>query len=69
MLKFANLVEQNMEELARLETMAIGKPLSVLLQVDIPHMIGCYKCMFLIRTWVNVLEDAYNRLRLCWLGR
>lgn len=46
MLKFAELVEQNMEELAHLETIAMGKPISVLLQVDIPHMIGCYRCMF-----------------------
>lgn len=44
MLKFAELVEQNMEELAHLETISMGKPLSILLGVDIPHMIGCYKC-------------------------
>ena len=44
MLKFAELVEQNMEELAYLETIAMGKPLSVLLGVDIPYMIGCYRC-------------------------
>lgn len=45
LLKFADLVEKNMDELARLESMSMGKPLSVLLAVDLPHMIGCYKCM------------------------
>ncbi|KAE9372605.1 putative aldehyde dehydrogenase [Stipitochalara longipes BDJ] len=43
LLKFADLVEQNMEKLAYLETIAMGKPISVLLRVDIPHMIGCYR--------------------------
>ena len=44
LLKFADLVEQNMEELAYLETIAMGKPISMLLGFDIPHMIGCYRC-------------------------
>lgn len=44
MLKFADLVEQNKEELAYLETISMGKPISVLLEFDIPHMIGCYRC-------------------------
>jgi aldehyde dehydrogenase (NAD+) len=44
MLKFADLIEDNVEELAQLETIAMGKPISVVLNVDIPHMIGCYRC-------------------------
>lgn len=44
MLKFADLVEQNNVELARLESMSMGKPLRDLLNIDIPHMIGCYRC-------------------------
>lgn len=46
MLKFADLVDQNQEDLARLETIAMGKPISLLLGFDIPHMIGCYRCIF-----------------------
>lgn len=44
LLKFADLVEKNMETLAQLETIAMGKPISVLLGFDLPHMIGCYRC-------------------------
>jgi aldehyde dehydrogenase (NAD+) len=44
MLKFADLVEKNMESLAYLETLAVGKPMSAILTVDIPNMIGCYRC-------------------------
>jgi acyl-CoA reductase-like NAD-dependent aldehyde dehydrogenase len=44
MLKFADLVEQHSEELALLETIAIGKPVSLILGFDLPHMIGCYRC-------------------------
>lgn len=43
MLKFADLVEQNMEELARLESLSMGKPISMLLGFDLPNMIGCYR--------------------------
>lgn len=46
MLKFADLVDQNKEELARLETLSMGKPLSDLLNMDIPHMVGCYRCEY-----------------------
>ena len=44
MLKFADLVEKNMESLAVLETVAMGKHHDSLLAVDIPNMIGCYRC-------------------------
>lgn len=44
MLKFADLVEQHSQELALLETIAMGKPVSLILGFDLPHMIGCYRC-------------------------
>jgi aldehyde dehydrogenase (NAD+) len=44
MLKFADLAEQNMEKLALLESVAMGKPVRDLFGFDIPHMIGCYRC-------------------------
>lgn len=50
MLKFADLVEQNMEELARLETICVGKPISGMLGWEIPHMTGCYRCMLVLQT-------------------
>lgn len=62
MLKFANLVEQNMDELAYLETIAIGKPISVLLHVDIPHMIGCYRCMLSTHISSQYTKDKYLSL-------
>jgi aldehyde dehydrogenase (NAD+) len=43
MLRFADLVEKNMDELAHLESVAMGKPISVLLGFDLPHMIGAYR--------------------------
>jgi len=45
MLKFADLAERNMEKLALLESAAMGKPIRDLFDFDIPHMIGCYRCM------------------------
>jgi aldehyde dehydrogenase (NAD+) len=41
--KLADLVEQNMEELARLESLDNGKPYSVALAADLPLTIKCYR--------------------------
>lgn len=54
MLKFADLVEQNMEQLAYLETIAMGKPINALLQVDIPHMVGCYRCKSIRNLFISL---------------
>ncbi|KFY80917.1 hypothetical protein V498_08764 [Pseudogymnoascus sp. VKM F-4517 (FW-2822)] len=58
MLKFADLVEKSMDELARLETISMGKPISILLGFDIPHMIGCYRYY---AGWSDKIEgEAFN---------
>jgi acyl-CoA reductase-like NAD-dependent aldehyde dehydrogenase len=41
--KLADLIEQNMDELARLETLDNGKPLNAALNVDLPLTIACYR--------------------------
>jgi aldehyde dehydrogenase (NAD+) len=69
-------MELNMEHLARLETIAMGKPMGMLLGFDIPHMIGCYRCksfntcnasqlIFMFRAdyagWADKIEgDSFN---------
>jgi aldehyde dehydrogenase (NAD+) len=44
MLKFADLVENNAEDLAYLESVSMGRPIATLLGMDIPHMANCYRC-------------------------
>jgi len=41
--KLADLIEQNAEELARLESLDNGKPFSVALAADLPLTVGCYR--------------------------
>lgn len=41
--KLADLIEQNKEELARLETLDNGKPLAEALNFDLPFVIECYR--------------------------
>jgi aldehyde dehydrogenase (NAD+) len=41
--KLADLIEQNIDELARLESLDNGKPLSDSLNVDLPLVIACYR--------------------------
>lgn len=41
--KLADLIEQNIDELARLETLDNGKPLSESLNIDLPAVIACYR--------------------------
>jgi aldehyde dehydrogenase (NAD+) len=41
--KLADLIEQNQEELAKLESLDNGKPLSEALAVDLPFVIACYR--------------------------
>ncbi len=43
MLRFADLIEKHAEELARLETLDNGKPISVSRTVDLPLAIACYR--------------------------
>ena len=43
MFKLADLIEQNKEELARLETLDNGKPLRDSLNADLPLTIACYR--------------------------
>jgi aldehyde dehydrogenase (NAD+) len=41
--KLADLIEENKEELAKLESLDNGKPLSVALAADLPLVIDCYR--------------------------
>jgi aldehyde dehydrogenase (NAD+) len=41
--KLADLIEQNIEELARLESLDNGKPVSDSLNIDLPGVIACYR--------------------------
>lgn len=41
--KLADLIEQNIDELARLETLDNGKPLNDSLNADLPLVIACYR--------------------------
>lgn len=41
--KLADLIEQNIEEIARLETLDNGKPLNDSLSADLPLVIACYR--------------------------
>ncbi len=43
MLKFADLVEQNIDRLARLESLPTGRPISMIKGFDLPHMISVYR--------------------------
>lgn len=51
--KLADLIEQNMDELAQLETLDNGKPLSVALNTDLPKMIACYRYY---AGWANKIQ-------------
>jgi aldehyde dehydrogenase (NAD+) len=44
MLKLADIVEKNAEDLAYLESISMGRPIATLLGMDIPHMANCYRC-------------------------
>lgn len=44
MQKLADLVEKNAEHLAYLESISMGRPITTLLGMDIPHMANCYRC-------------------------
>ncbi len=57
MLKFADLAEKDMEKLALLESIAMGKPLKDLLAFDIPHMVGCYRCKMGLQLLL-VIQDS-----------
>src|SRR6476469_4845782 len=41
--RLADLIEQNIEELATLESLDNGKPRHVALSADLPLVIGCYR--------------------------
>jgi aldehyde dehydrogenase (NAD+) len=41
--KLADLIEQNKEELAKLESLDNGKPLNVSMTADLPLVIDCYR--------------------------
>jgi aldehyde dehydrogenase (NAD+) len=41
--RLADLIESHAEELARLESLDSGKPLSVVRRLDVPKTIGCYR--------------------------
>jgi aldehyde dehydrogenase (NAD+) len=41
--RLADLIEQNAEQLARLETLDNGKPLSIARAIDVPKTIACYR--------------------------
>jgi aldehyde dehydrogenase (NAD+) len=41
--RLADLMEQNADELARLESLDNGKPFAIALAVDVPASIGCYR--------------------------
>lgn len=41
--KLADLIEQNIEDLARLESLDNGKPLNESLNIDLPAVIACYR--------------------------
>ena len=43
MLKFADLVEQNVDKLAHLESLPTGRPISMIKHFDLPHMISVYR--------------------------
>lgn len=43
MLKFADLVEQNMDKLARLESLPTGRPIAMIRYFDLPHMVSVYR--------------------------
>ncbi|KIV84920.1 hypothetical protein PV11_00668 [Exophiala sideris] len=43
MLKFADLVEQNMDKLARLESLPTGRPISMIRHFDLPHLLQVYR--------------------------
>jgi len=43
MLKFADLVEKNIDTLARLESLPTGRPFSMIKHFDLPHLISVYR--------------------------
>lgn len=43
MLKFADLVEQNIDKLVRLESLPTGRPTSMITHFDLPHMVSVYR--------------------------
>lgn len=43
MLKFADLVEQNLDKLARLESLPTGRPISIIKHFDLPAMVSVYR--------------------------
>lgn len=45
MLRFADLVERNAEQLAALESLPTGRPVTPTMQFDIAHMAQVYRCM------------------------
>ncbi len=56
MLKFADLLQKNLEELALLETLDMGKPISVSLSGDIPGSIQC------IQWYAEAADKQYDEM-------
>lgn len=42
--KLADLVEHNAEDLARTESLATGRPIGMILNFDLKHMVQVYRC-------------------------
>lgn len=69
--KFADLVEQNAEGLARAESIATGRPIGAILGFDLKHMVQVYRCKQsyecpLGRPCCPSPNSFFSRLR--WMG-
>lgn len=48
LLRFADLVEKNAQELARLESLPTGRTVGMITGFDIPHMCEVFRCMLIV---------------------
>lgn len=56
MLRFADLIEANLEELALLESLDVGKPISDSLSVDVPSCASCF------RWYAETIDKRYGEV-------
>jgi hypothetical protein len=68
MLKLADLVDQNVKELAELDTICMGGTLGINSGFFTPEAAAVFRCEFLLGAigellWLLILG------RLCWMGR
>ena len=63
LLRFAELIRDNLDELALLETLDVGKPIANALAVDVPSCANC------IQYYAELADKLYDEVAPAWAAR